>query len=289
MIGFSAGGIATIGVLLEGEASARPNFAVPAYALDVGADVGAGAQVGGNSNSGGLGISGNANAGAKAQTGAGALAAAVSQSSSVAYMVVRSHVSSTATSARVRSSLNCWSIIERRSFRQTAVDRHGPILSVPYSIELNDSPALVFRQQAARDFERRHSDLSSPPFAVDAFNLGLGREHRHVAGLAVQLDPGGRVRTGGAVVGGQQRLLGPGGGLLQLALDGVGEGVQGVGLGGVGAVGQVRPGAAGIGQRRNNRRNKPCFGLASPFDDSDVVGAGRHHLPMRVGGIVDAQ
>jgi acetyl esterase/lipase len=33
MIGFSAGGIATIGVLLEGEASARPNFAVPAYAL----------------------------------------------------------------------------------------------------------------------------------------------------------------------------------------------------------------------------------------------------------------
>ena len=31
--------------------------------------------------------------------------------------------------------------------------RSGPILSVPYSIELNDSPALVFRQQAARDFE----------------------------------------------------------------------------------------------------------------------------------------
>lgn len=31
--------------------------------------------------------------------------------------------------------------------------RAGPILSVPYSIELNDSPALVFRQQAARDFE----------------------------------------------------------------------------------------------------------------------------------------
>jgi len=31
--------------------------------------------------------------------------------------------------------------------------RSGPLLSVPYSIELNDSPALVFRQQAARDFE----------------------------------------------------------------------------------------------------------------------------------------
>jgi len=31
--------------------------------------------------------------------------------------------------------------------------RAGPILSVPYSIELNDSPALVFRQHSARDFE----------------------------------------------------------------------------------------------------------------------------------------
>jgi peptidoglycan/xylan/chitin deacetylase (PgdA/CDA1 family) len=31
--------------------------------------------------------------------------------------------------------------------------RQGRILSVPYSIEVNDSPALVFRQQAARDFE----------------------------------------------------------------------------------------------------------------------------------------
>ena len=32
--------------------------------------------------------------------------------------------------------------------------RSGPILSVPYSIELNDSPALVFRQDSARAFER---------------------------------------------------------------------------------------------------------------------------------------
>lgn len=31
--------------------------------------------------------------------------------------------------------------------------RSGPILSVPYSIEINDSPALVFRQHSARDFE----------------------------------------------------------------------------------------------------------------------------------------
>lgn len=29
--------------------------------------------------------------------------------------------------------------------------RSGPILSIPYSIELNDSPALVFRQQSAHD------------------------------------------------------------------------------------------------------------------------------------------
>ena len=30
--------------------------------------------------------------------------------------------------------------------------RAGPILSVPYSIELNDSPALVFRQHSGREF-----------------------------------------------------------------------------------------------------------------------------------------
>lgn len=32
--------------------------------------------------------------------------------------------------------------------------RGGRILSVPYSVELNDSPTLVFRQQSATDFER---------------------------------------------------------------------------------------------------------------------------------------
>jgi allantoinase len=31
--------------------------------------------------------------------------------------------------------------------------RSGPILAVPYSIEVNDSPALVFRQHSAREFE----------------------------------------------------------------------------------------------------------------------------------------
>jgi len=36
--------------------------------------------------------------------------------------------------------------------------RSGPILSVPYSIEVNDSPAMVFRQQGAYDFERMMID-----------------------------------------------------------------------------------------------------------------------------------
>ena len=36
--------------------------------------------------------------------------------------------------------------------------RSGPLLSVPYSIEVNDSPAMVFRQQGAADFERMMID-----------------------------------------------------------------------------------------------------------------------------------
>jgi allantoinase len=36
--------------------------------------------------------------------------------------------------------------------------RSGPLLSVPYSIELNDSPSLVFRQQGTVDFERMTID-----------------------------------------------------------------------------------------------------------------------------------
>ncbi|SFI90226.1 polysaccharide deacetylase family protein [Albimonas pacifica] len=36
--------------------------------------------------------------------------------------------------------------------------RSGPLLSVPYSIEVNDSPAMVFRQQGAADFERMMVD-----------------------------------------------------------------------------------------------------------------------------------
>lgn len=36
--------------------------------------------------------------------------------------------------------------------------RAGPLLSVPYSIELNDSPSMVFRQESAMSFERMMID-----------------------------------------------------------------------------------------------------------------------------------
>jgi allantoinase len=36
--------------------------------------------------------------------------------------------------------------------------RSGPLLSVPYSLELNDSPTIVFRQEAAANFERMITD-----------------------------------------------------------------------------------------------------------------------------------
>lgn len=36
--------------------------------------------------------------------------------------------------------------------------RSGPLLSVPYSIELNDSPSMVFRQESAMSFERMMID-----------------------------------------------------------------------------------------------------------------------------------
>jgi allantoinase len=36
--------------------------------------------------------------------------------------------------------------------------RAGPFLSVPYSLELNDSPAIVFRQEAVANFERMITD-----------------------------------------------------------------------------------------------------------------------------------
>ena len=36
--------------------------------------------------------------------------------------------------------------------------RSGPLLSVPYSIELNDSPTIIFRQEAVANFERMMVD-----------------------------------------------------------------------------------------------------------------------------------
>src|SRR3546814_12274849 len=59
--------------------------------------------------------------------------------------------------------------------------RSGPLLSVPYSIELNDSPAMVFRQQSARSFE----DLIVAQFVHDRKRVVKGRR------LEVVLDIGG--------------------------------------------------------------------------------------------------
>jgi hypothetical protein len=36
--------------------------------------------------------------------------------------------------------------------------RSGPLLAVPYPIEVNDSPALIFRQHSAREFEEMMID-----------------------------------------------------------------------------------------------------------------------------------
>ncbi len=46
--------------------------------------------------------------------------------------------------------------------------RSGPILSVPYSIEVNDSPALVFRHHSARDFEEMLIDQFDEMLAQSA-------------------------------------------------------------------------------------------------------------------------
>lgn len=48
--------------------------------------------------------------------------------------------------------------------------RSGPILSVPYSVEVNDSPALVFRQQTGCDFEE---------MIVDQFDEMLRRSAKY--------------------------------------------------------------------------------------------------------------
>ncbi len=47
--------------------------------------------------------------------------------------------------------------------------RAGPILSVPYPVEVNDSPAMVFRQHTGRDFEA---------MMIDQFDEMLRRSRR---------------------------------------------------------------------------------------------------------------
>ena len=58
--------------------------------------------------------------------------------------------------------------------------RAGPILSVPYSIEINDSPALVFRQHSAREFEG---------MMIDQFDEMLVQSERRPLVYTVVLHP----------------------------------------------------------------------------------------------------
>jgi allantoinase len=58
--------------------------------------------------------------------------------------------------------------------------RSGPILSVPYSIELNDSPALVFRQQGAADFEK---------MMIDQFDEMLHQSRKHSLVCTIVVHP----------------------------------------------------------------------------------------------------
>ncbi len=58
--------------------------------------------------------------------------------------------------------------------------RAGPILSVPYSIELNDSPALVFRQHSGREF----ADM-----ITDQFDEMLQQSRRYPLVCSIVLHP----------------------------------------------------------------------------------------------------
>lgn len=58
--------------------------------------------------------------------------------------------------------------------------RKGRILSVPYSIEVNDSPAMVFRQHTALDFER---------MAIDQFDEMLTQSQRRPLVFSLVLHP----------------------------------------------------------------------------------------------------
>ncbi|MDB5820318.1 MAG: polysaccharide deacetylase [Rhizobacter sp.] len=58
--------------------------------------------------------------------------------------------------------------------------RSGPILSVPYPIELNDSPSLVFRKHTARDF----ADM-----LVDQFDEMLEQSQKYPLVFSIALHP----------------------------------------------------------------------------------------------------
>ncbi|KLK90598.1 polysaccharide deacetylase [Microvirga vignae] len=58
--------------------------------------------------------------------------------------------------------------------------RSGPILSVPYPLEINDSPALVFRQHSGREF----SDM-----AIDQFDEMLERSKRYPLVFGISVHP----------------------------------------------------------------------------------------------------
>jgi peptidoglycan/xylan/chitin deacetylase (PgdA/CDA1 family) len=58
--------------------------------------------------------------------------------------------------------------------------RAGPILSVPYPLELNDSPSLVFRQHTAREFEE---------MIIDQFEEMLKRSQRYPLVFSIAVHP----------------------------------------------------------------------------------------------------
>lgn len=58
--------------------------------------------------------------------------------------------------------------------------RSGPLMSVPYSIELNDSPVMVFRQEGAANFER---------MAIDQFDEMLLQSQKYPLVYTIVLHP----------------------------------------------------------------------------------------------------
>jgi peptidoglycan/xylan/chitin deacetylase (PgdA/CDA1 family) len=68
-----------------------------------------------------------------------------------------------------------WPCDDQPFFMRTA---HGPMLSVPYPIEVNDSPALIFRQHSAREF----ADM-----IVDQFEMMLKQSASHAVVCGIVL------------------------------------------------------------------------------------------------------